>query len=417
VQVNINIDNESKLSKVADVVRRHYGETIWQAIKAGIGVVTSMSLKERDHCLVLIYEGASGQGKSIAVRVFMPYESPSDENSLDDEVCTSRYLHRVDDFTSAAFVSHAANRKRTELQGLDLLPKVKGKVMLTKELAPIFRGDEKELRNNFARLTSILDGNGFMSASGVHGRRGYEGRFVFNWLGATTPIPDHTHKIMAQLGNRLLFYRIESDEVSVDELVKFAASYNGNDTVQECQVIINKFIGGYFSQHPVESIEPASITIAPDLLTELVCLAKLVAHGRIAVEHSQWPETGMEVGEPEGPQRIILLFQTLVRGLALADGRLFVAAEDLQTIRHIAFSSIPRKRRELLYAVLSKGGALLDAGQVQRVLRVSRPTAHVRMKELGATAIVRFTDGNEKTSTPATLMLADDWRWLLKKPP
>src|SRR5262249_20359854 len=154
-----------------------------------------------DNCLALVYEGSSGKGKSVIVRMLMP-----------DRPTTKAALCRVDDFTPASFVSHAANRTEAQLKKIDLLPKVAGKTMLTKELAPLFQDNEKEQRQNFARLTSVLDGNGYVTTSGVHGSRGYEGRYLFNWLGATTPIPTHTYRVMAQLGNRMLFYGITGDE-------------------------------------------------------------------------------------------------------------------------------------------------------------------------------------------------------------
>jgi alpha-D-ribose 1-methylphosphonate 5-triphosphate synthase subunit PhnL len=108
------------LAQVAEVVRKHYGEDIWHAVKIGLAVVLSLSLTGRDNCVVLVYEGASGQGKSITIRLLM-----SDRDS------TARYLIRIDDFTPASFVSHAANRKASRLQQIDLLPRVKDKVMLT----------------------------------------------------------------------------------------------------------------------------------------------------------------------------------------------------------------------------------------------------------------------------------------------
>src|SRR5262249_11860117 len=147
---------------------------------------------------------------------------------LPDRPATQQHLCRVDDFTPAAFVSHAANRTTKALEKIDLLPRIKDKVMLTKELAPLFRNDEKEQRANFARLTSVLDGNGYTTNSGTHGQRGYEGRFVFHWIGATTPIPDHTHRVMAQLGNRILFYETTGKEPTEEELMAFATNYEGN---------------------------------------------------------------------------------------------------------------------------------------------------------------------------------------------
>ena len=148
--------NPFNLNTIGKLVRKHYGEDIWQAIKIATSVIACLSLKGRDNCVVLVYEGASGRGKSITIRLVMP-SMPS----------TEQFLLRVDDITPASFVSHAANRKKTQLEAIDLLPRIKDKVMLTKELAPLFRDDEKEQRQNFASLTSVLDGNGYMTSSGL----------------------------------------------------------------------------------------------------------------------------------------------------------------------------------------------------------------------------------------------------------
>lgn len=93
--------NPVKLDTIGGVVLKHYGEDIWQAVKVAIAVIASLSLKGRDNCVVLVYEGASGRGKSITIRLVMP-----------DRPSTEQFLSRQDDFTPASFVSHAANRKK-----------------------------------------------------------------------------------------------------------------------------------------------------------------------------------------------------------------------------------------------------------------------------------------------------------------
>jgi len=399
-------DKSITLSKVGDVVQLHYGDELWQAVKAGIAVIASLSLQRRDQCLPLIYEGPSGHGKSVVIRMLMS-----------DHVLTKRYLCRIDDFTPASFVSHAANRKKKDLDQVDLLPKLKNKTMLTKELAPLFCDDEKALRQNFSRLTSVLDGNGYLTSSGVHGTRGYEGRFVFNWLGATTPIPEHTYKVMAQLGNRFLQYEIKGEDCTEDDLMDFAQNYGSSDTVKECQRAVNDFIAGHFKRHPVESVDPDSIKIAEHRRQQIIRYADLIAHGRVKVEHhkSGFAET-FEGAEPEGPRRVILLLQCLVQGLALAEERDIVTLKDMAIIRHIAFSCIPSKRRVVLRALLDAGGAL-DATAAEQALGVTRPTVHTRMKELAATGLVDFTPGDTSSSTPAKIEIKAKWKWLLNSIP
>lgn len=387
-------------SDVAAVIRSHYREELCQSVKAALAVIASLSLKKRDHCLVLVFEGGSGRGKSIIVRVIMP-----------DGPRTQEYLERVDDFTPASFVSHASNRTPDELAAIDLLPRIQNKVMLTKELAPLFRNDERELRQNFGRLTSVLDGVGYITNSGTHGARGYTGRHMFNWIGAATPIPERTHEIMAQLGNRLLFYEVAGEDLSEEELLEFARSYGASNAVEECQKIVNDFIEGHFKSHPVESLEPDDIGVEDDLLREIVRYAQLIANGRVEVTVNTGND--IEAATPEGPHTVILLLQMLARGLALVEKRSTVTADDLDVIQHIAFSSMPLNRRELLQAVLGAGGCL-PSSQVVTALNLSKPTALTRMKELAATGICDYTPGDASESKPAQITIADDWRWLIE---
>lgn len=214
---------------------------------------------------------------------------------------------------------------------------------------------------------------------------------------------------MAQLGNRILIYEIAGEDTSEDDLMEFARSYGTNDTVAECCKLVNDFVEAHFLQHPIESVEPESIAIPDELLRELIRYAKLISCGRVEVERHD--RGTLEVGPAEGPQRIILLLQTLARGLALADGRTAVAGDDLSLIRHITFSSIPTKRRELLRALLA-GGGTLDSSQVEAALDTSRPTALDRIRELGVTGIAVYGEGDPKSSTPASITLADEWKWL-----
>src|SRR2546425_11624283 len=196
-----------ELGQLRQVVIGVYGEELWTAVKTGVAVIGSLSFAHRANPISLIYEGASGRGKSTIINLLAP-----DRKEIKDVV------YRLDKFTPKSFVSHAANVKKSDIKEVDLLPRLKDKVLLVRELAPLFRGREEELRENFATLTAVLDGKGHITASGVHGTRGYEGRYVFNWLGATTPIPSKTDAIMAQLGNRLLRYEIVGREQSEEEL-------------------------------------------------------------------------------------------------------------------------------------------------------------------------------------------------------
>jgi hypothetical protein len=236
---------------------KSYYPRLLPAFKAGLAVFGAMALAGRTKPLSLIYEATSGYGKSAVVETFFPIEALND------------YAYRCDKFTPKAFVTHVANVPRERLAEIDLLPKLAGKVLVTKELSPIFRGNQDEVRENFAVLIPVLDGKGFTSNTGAQGKRGYESPILFNWIGATTPLPRETYKIMYQLGTRLLFYEVPSKVPSEEELVKYAARDDASQGEVDCQQAVNAFLIDFFKLYPVGSVNPANMKI-PGPLQRLI---------------------------------------------------------------------------------------------------------------------------------------------------
>lgn len=184
---------ECSLERVKRLVRAHYNGLL-PAVECGLAVFGTMPLSGRTRPLSVIFETTSGYGKSAVTQMFFPLAG----TGLD------KYAYRCDKFTPKAFVSHAANVSKDKLSEIDLLPQLRNKVLVTKELAPIFRGRDDELKETFSILIAVLDGKGFSSNSGVQGKRGYEENIVFNWLGATTPLRRDTHRLMYQLGTSVV---------------------------------------------------------------------------------------------------------------------------------------------------------------------------------------------------------------------
>ena len=195
-----------------DPVFGQYYPGLTNALHAALAVCASMTFENRTKPLSLVFETPSGYGKTAVLQTIFPLP----ESGLDS------FVYRSDKFTPKAFVSHAANVSNTQLRSTDLLPRLDNKVLLTKELAPILRGRKEDLTDNFSILISVLDGKGFTSDSGMRGRRGYERNILFNWLGATTPLPRETHRLMSQLGTRLLFYEVPAVEPTERELLAYA---------------------------------------------------------------------------------------------------------------------------------------------------------------------------------------------------
>ena len=186
------LPEDISLEKVRNTVEECF-PGLWSAVEAALATCAALFLKDNSNPPALVFVGPPSSSKTTVLEMFARHD-----------LC-----YVSDSFTPASFVTHAASVEREALKDIDLLPRIQGKVLVTPELAPVFRGKEHELAQRFALLTRVLDGQGLMTDSGTHGRRGYRGDYLFAWLGCTTPFGPKVWEVMAQLGSRLFFYRMD----------------------------------------------------------------------------------------------------------------------------------------------------------------------------------------------------------------
>ena len=127
----------------------------------------------------------------------------------------------VDDLTKNSFLSHYSTNSEEELQKNDLIPKMKDKILLTSEIAPIINANEDDLRKTLGIITRLVDGKGYQSHSGTHGHRSYP-PMMFTWIGAGIEIPSKMWTMLSQLGFKIYFFRPIFKKKTVDDLKKIA---------------------------------------------------------------------------------------------------------------------------------------------------------------------------------------------------
>ena len=376
-------------------------------VRACLAVCATMSLKGRTKPLTLILEGGSGSGKTAALQMLMPKAEPHLNN----------YIYRSDKFTPRAFVSHAANVKARDMQKLDLIDRLRDKILLTKELAPIFGGRDEELRDNIAILISVLDGEGFISDSGMRGRRGYDKPILFNWLGATTPLQARVHRMMSQLGTRLLFFAVPTFELTDVQLLDYARNGKPDEAAAICNQAINTFLHEFYQLHPIGCVEPDSVGFPEHLLEELIRWAQLLVKGRAEVltEKDNGEPEPVSAAQPEGIWRVVDYFKELALGHALLYDRKNVDSCDLVLIGHVAISSIPGHVRPVLTRL--REANCVTSGEVEKLCRVTRPTARKRLRELEVLGISSRTSGSTATNQPDSVSLTPEFAWLRKPGP
>lgn len=354
------------IEELEEIIVKNF-PSVWSETKACLSVFCSLTLKNLNGCPSLNLVGNPSGEKTTVLSFF--YGS---ENS---------YIS--DDFSPRAFVSHSANASEEELESIDLLPKLKNKVLITPELAPLFEAPKEKLVDSVAMLTRVLDGEGLNRDSGTHGHRGYCGDYKFAWIGATTPIRSSVWQVMGKIGNRLFFLNMsDKNRTNSDYLRMFSGRNEYVDKVKECRGAVRSFLDNYFKKFKVRSFEWNDEHDVP-VIVEIVEYAQLLSklRGSLTTWKSGDAEGDYEYTIPiiEEPPRAISSLRNLARGHALIHGRAYLTFDDLEIVRRVCLSSMPYDRYKFLQLLMKHKGRM-STEVVESELKCGKDTALRTMK-------------------------------------
>src|SRR5262249_54824209 len=127
------------IEAVRETIDRHF-PGLWPAVDAALSVCATLLLAQNANPTALIYVGGPSSSKTTVADMFADAAV-----IVDDKPASHDLFYLSDSFTPAAFVSQAASRPTKDLPKVDLLPRIRHKVLVTPELAPVFRGKDDDL--------------------------------------------------------------------------------------------------------------------------------------------------------------------------------------------------------------------------------------------------------------------------------
>jgi len=383
--------DDTMLTQARDVVTDEFDESMWGVTEALLSAHATLLIDEVKNCTGVIIVGQSGAGKTTAIRFF---------EGLDEQV------YRSDDATPASFVSHDASLTDEQLEDVDLLPRVSHRTLTSRDMATWFAGPQESIREKMALMAHLMDGEGYTRDSGSHGRRGYRGDYRFNFIGATTPLEPRAWQVMGHTGYRFVFYNLSSDEIDQSELEN--ELFNDSrypERVDRCREAVHSFLKSLWDEHGGYSGVEEHFDATDEAQEAIAYLAGVVKFSRATLREDDEPTR-------ENPMRVGAVLRDIAQGRALLDGRKTIEVDDVQVSARITLSTMPRKRRPLIRALLDpKNGGKLATSQVQDALGVSRPTAIDRMEKAELLGIADRTGDDDDGRNPLYIEVKPEFEW------
>jgi len=396
-----SIEKEVGFDEWCDTIKSNFPELLFPA-EVGLSIIAQILIKDITNPFALVLVDVPSSGKTITINFFSEIDG---------------LTYASDKFTPASFVSNATNVKKADLSKIDLLPRLKYKMFLLRDLATLFSKRDDDLNECLGLLTRVLDGEGLNTDSGVHGQRQYVGEYLFMVLAGSTPIPPRVWKMMGNLGSRLFFLNINSKEKSEEELADQLASAAYKEKEKVCRHATKYFLQTLWHRHQ-DGVEWDKAADKDYTLIVARC-ARLLAKMRGVINVWKDKSQDGEVYEHtvpviEKPDRINQLFYNLCRGHALVRGRKKINEEDLRLIVELAIDSAPTIQAKLFRKLLENNGEM-KTGEVMVALNCSRPTALKEMEKfkiLGVCTVTQDSYG-EVGEPEKTVCLADSFKWFL----
>ena len=335
-------------------------------------------------------------------------------------------VYYTDDFTAKSFVSHSTSVSKEELPEIDMLPKIKNRLLLTPELAPMFTVKDDDLSKMLGIITRIADGQGFKSNSGAHGQRGYDENIMFTWIGAVVDIPHKVYRMLGNLGFKLYFFRLPFTEKTEEDLV-MEMSEDFSTKIGKIKSTLYEYLYVFETgPHLIYDNELNKVrwdNSKDDFEAKkyIVRLGKLLSHLRCIAkiwntEGTQGSDYGFAVSQPEDPRRAITVLRNLARAHALLTGRNYITLEDVPIVAKTVLSTAQTDRVSVFYLLLDNDGDV-STDDIMTCLSVARPTALRTMTELNVIGLVEEYEYKEQSDTQATkhIRLRDGFKWFLSE--
>jgi hypothetical protein len=266
----------------------------------------------------------------------------------------------------------------------DIIPNLKGRLILIKDLTTILAKDPKVRSQIFADFRDITDG--YMDKKfGNKVHKTYDNIHSSILFAATNSI-ERYYSMYSCLGQRIMFQRPRTDgDKSAERAEKIS------DQVKEMRKEIADATAAFMNEVNWDKLP----TITDEQRTTMREYYKFLAIVRTAIDHDH--QGNIEsIPEPELPTRIAKSINRMIRIHAMIHGRENVEEDDLNFGLRIVYDNIPINRLEVLKCLIS---SKLTVTEIENQTKIGYQTVRKILADLEALRVVNHIhEGEEHTN-------------------
>lgn len=353
------------------------------AVYATLATVAANRVAELDPLWLLVV-GPSGGGKT---------ETLAAVGGLAD-------VHQAATLTEAALLSGTSRKEKAASAKGGLLRELGDfGVLMLKDFGSVLSMHRDARAAVLAALREIYDGSWTRHV-------GTDGGQVLSWNGkmglvaGATPAIDQHHAVLAQLGERFVFYRLQIGDAAAQ--ARRSLRHQGRE--RQMRAALREAVCGLFATIDLSELPP----VDGGDEDRLVALSTLVARARSAVIRDSYRRELELVPDAEAPGRLIGALGRMLTGLRL------IGADDETAWRIVAkcgLDSMPATRRQALEYLIDSGEAA-PTTVIATTLGLPNPSARRVLEDLAAHGLVaRESQGQGKPDLWAIeLWAAEQWR-------
>ena len=316
----------------------------------------------------------------------------------------TRNLDKVlwsDIFSPASFISGAR-----DIEGGDLLPRLRNKCLVTPELGVLFK--DRNLPQTLGLLTRLLDGFGYVRHTGF-GEVGIHDNVRFNWWAALVKIQPKHWDLFGHLGHRLLFLHLENEHESAEVVENrlnrmITEDRDYNEKLSICRNAVIAYFQKIQARYP-NGVTWNTAMDDPQAKRIIVRAALMLKSLRGTIDPKDATNTIFEE-----PTRLTQSFYNICRGYALMHDRTHIIVNDVESVLAVMLDSAPPERKKLLLALLEQNGEI-DADQYMEMSKHGYKRVLDGFTNFETLNIVEFVQDNAVKK----IKLKPEFSWLLDK--